>query len=323
MSTQQETFSVGVVGVGCVGGAVIKYYAQHPRIDVVGYDKFKDEYSDFDAVLNQDVLFLCLPTLYDDELQQYDKTSIHEVCGKLNESRYSGIVVIKSTVEPGTTESFARLYDCLDFAHNPEFLTARTAYEDFANQSHVVLGRTKRCNEKKFKHLETTMRACWPDARYSFGSSTETETMKSFCNCFYAQKISIFNEYYLMCQHLGMDYRNVLGMMLQNGWVNEMHTNVPGPDGKMGYGGACFLKDTSALYQYLKREKLPHKMIEASIEENKKVRFGNGEELDDLDKVFFNGMPSSTPKTVRVTTSNNERNKRYNRDEVNYNKVEV
>jgi UDPglucose 6-dehydrogenase len=268
-----QNFTVGVVGVGCVGGAVLKYYQQRPDVQVVGYDKYKDEYSsNFDALLNKQFLFLCLPTLYNDEIEQYDKDAIHNICGRLNESRYTGLVVLKSTVEPGTAEKLSVLYDCLDIAHNPEFLTARTAYEDFATQSHVVLGTTRKCNPNKFANLETFMRLCWPNATYNLCSSTESESMKSFCNCFYAQKISIFNEYYVACKAMGIDYHRVLDMMLTNGWINKMHTDVPGPDGKMGYGGMCFPKDTSALYQHLKREKLPHKMIEASVTENKELR---------------------------------------------------
>lgn len=276
--------SVGVVGIGCVGSAVLKFFQEAVAADtsyetwtehspVVGYDKFKQEFkSTFDKLLEQDFLFLCLPTLYSDELKQYDKTAIHDVCGRLNEARYTGLVIIKSTVEPGTTEKLSTLYDCLHFAHNPEFLTARTAYEDFMNQTHVVIGRTTKCNSQKINELDQLMRECWPNATHTMSTSTESESMKSFCNCFYAQKISIFNEYYVACKKMGIDYEKVVEMMLTNGWINEMHTNVPGPDGKMGYGGMCFPKDTSALYQFLKREKLPHRLIEASVTENEELR---------------------------------------------------
>ena len=269
-------FNIGVVGVGCVGSAVYEYFNGRKDINTVGYDKFKEEFNsktNFENLLGQDVLFLCLPTLYNDKLKQYNKEAIHNVCGQLNEKRYKGLVVLKSTVEPGTTQKLSDFYEYLDFAHNPEFLTARTAFEDFATQSHIVLGKTRQCKESKFQTLEKLMKHCWPESEFSVCNSTESESMKSFCNCFYAMKISIFNEYYKTCQKLGTSFNKVTEMMLKNGWINNMHTDVPGPDGKLGYGGVCFPKDTSALYQFLRREGLPHRMIKASVKENKEVRY--------------------------------------------------
>lgn len=269
---------VGVAGVGCVGSALLNYYnrdcnGSYTNIKCIGYDKYKTLYdANFDELLKQDIIFLTLPTLYKEELEQYDKTAIHDVCGRLNEARYDGLVVVKSTVEPGTTEKLTTLYDSLDFAHNPEFLTARTAYQDFVNQSHIVIGTPKRCNLEKVNRLSQLFKLCWPNARHTFSTSNESEAMKIFCNCFYAQKISIFNEFYLLCQKQGMNYSKVRDMMLMNNWINPMHTQVPGPDGKMGYGGMCFLKDTAALNQHLKRHSVPSKMIEASVDENRIIR---------------------------------------------------
>lgn len=106
MSHGERTYSIGVVGVGCVGGAVLKYYqtAAPSGVSAVGYDKFKEGYNteqDFQNLLNQDFLFLCLPTLYSDEKKEYDKSAIHDVCKRLNDLEYNGLVVLKSTVEPG------------------------------------------------------------------------------------------------------------------------------------------------------------------------------------------------------------------------------
>lgn len=265
---------LGVVGVGVVGGAVYKYFESqsHTHTNVVGYDKYRDEFSNFDALLDCDALFLCLPTLYKHELKEYDKSAIHDVCQRLTRAKYNGLVVIKSTVEPGTTEYLSKFYAGLDFCHNPEFLTARTAYDDFANQTHVVLGKPSKTDDVKFDRLSRLLRACWPKADYSTGSSTDTECMKIFCNSFYAQKVSIFNEFYQVCQHNKLDYNHVLEMMLKNGWINPMHTKVPGPDGRLGYGGMCLIKDSSALYQYMLREGIDCKMIEASVVENAQIR---------------------------------------------------
>ena len=63
------------------------------------------------------------------------------VCDFLNDKKYKGVVVVKSTVEPQTISSLCDKYTNLQFVHNPEFFTARTAYNDFHNQKHIVLGK--------------------------------------------------------------------------------------------------------------------------------------------------------------------------------------
>ena len=91
----------------------------------------------------------------------------------------------------------------------------------------------------------------YPEAEISVATSMESESMKIFCNCYYASKIQIFNEYYLLCEKNGSDYKKIIGLMLKNGWINPMHTNVPGPDGSLSYG-SLLSKDTNALLQYMK-----------------------------------------------------------------------
>ena len=63
--------------------------------------------------------------------------------------------------------------------------------------------------------------------------------------------------------------------MLKNGWINPMHTTVPGPDGEISYGGLCFPKDTNALNKYMKRENTPNKVLEACIKERNEMRDDN------------------------------------------------
>ena len=93
-----------------------------------------------------------------------------------------------------------------------------------------------------------------------------------FCNCFYAVKVQFFNELYLVCQSSNMEYNKILGMMLKNGWINPMHTTVPGPDGKLSYGGLCFPKDTNALNEYMVRMGIPNRVLKAVIDERNEMR---------------------------------------------------
>lgn len=253
------------------------------RVDISGYDKYKTDFKSdehFNQILTKDIVFLCLPTLYEDSIKQYDKSSIIEVCIKLSQNSYPGAVVLKSTVEPGTTEKLTKMYPNLTIIHNPEFLTARTCDEDFAKQTHIVLGKPDNCNHSKYQKVEQLFRKFWPKANYSFCSSTESESMKIFCNSFYAMKIGIFNEFYKLCRKTDQNFTFIKEMMLKNNWINEMHTNVPGPDGKSGYGGACFPKDTKALLHHMKRMNTDCAILDSCDQENDEWRKTSSGEID-------------------------------------------
>lgn len=255
---------VGLIGTGFVGSALQKSFESRGQV-VVAFDKFKN-IGKIEDVLDTDVVFLCLPSLFI-EGYGYDLTAIQENCRKLSQQKYSGLVVLKSTVEPGTTKFLAETFK-LNMAYNPEFLTARTAFDDFDSQKHIVIG----FNEIEPTELINLFSTLYPQAVISKSNTTEAETMKVFCNCFYAAKVMIFNEYYLMCQKLGLDFELVKEMMLKNGWINPMHTSVPGPDGKFAYGGACFPKDTGALNYFMSKLGTPHEVLEAAIKERNKIR---------------------------------------------------
>lgn len=263
--------NIGIVGIGFVGGAMVKSL-NLKGVTPILYDKYKNGgIGTHEEMLNTDVLFLCLPTLYSKENCEYDKSAIIEICTYLNTHNYDGLVVLKSTIEPETTNILSRKFN-LRIAHNPEFLTARTAFEDFHNQEHIVLGKGINCTEDDMNKLEYFYREHYSEAKISHGTSLETESMKIFCNSFYASKVMLFNEYYLLCQKNGANFENVKEMMFNNKWINPMHTNVPGPDGLLGYGGACFSKDTIALCEYMKKNGTENKVLNSVIEECNKVR---------------------------------------------------
>jgi UDPglucose 6-dehydrogenase len=262
---------VGIIGLGFVGTAIYKSF-ELKKIELRGYDKFKEGgIGTFEECLDTEILFLALPTLYEDNLGEYNKSAIHETCQLLHDNKYDGVVVIKSTVEPGTTDSLSDKYN-LNFVHNPEFLTARTAFEDFHNQKHIVLGKSKKCESDKYELISEFFKQYYTDAEISKCKSLESESMKIFVNSYYAVKIQFFNELYLLCQNNGSDYETIKNLMLKNGWINSMHTNVPGPDGKLSYGGACFPKDTSALNKYMERLSSPNEVLNATISERNKFR---------------------------------------------------
>lgn len=262
---------IGIIGLGFVGSAMAKSF-ELLGVNLIGYDKFKNGgIGSFEEVCEAQIVFLCLPTPYDSVSHSYDKSAIYEICEALHKMSYSGLVVIKSTIEIGTTKFLENSWP-LAYTHNPEFLTARTAFEDFHSQTHIVLGRGSLVTETQYSELVNFYSHYYPNAQISQCIAGESESMKLFCNCFYSVKIQFFNELYLLCGKLGIGYDQVKDLMLANNWINPMHTTVPGPDGQLSYGGLCFPKDTNALNELMKRLESPNAVMDAVIKERDTMR---------------------------------------------------
>ena len=267
-----KNIKIGIIGLGFVGSAMMESFTLNGCSIWATYDKYKNGgIGSINNLLECDIIFSALPTIYREEIQQYDKQPLEETLEFLKTHNFTGIFVCKSTIEPGTSNDLAIKYG-IKIIHNPEFLTARTAFDDFHNQKHIVLGRTLLINNKDIDKLINFYQFYYDKAEISVSTSEESESMKIFCNCFYAVKIQFFNELHVTCNKNGSDYNKVVEMMLKNKWINPMHTNVPGPDGKLSYGGLCFPKDTNALNHYMKRHGLPHKVLNATIEERNEMR---------------------------------------------------
>jgi UDPglucose 6-dehydrogenase len=251
---------IGVIGIGVVGNAVLSFFENS-----VGFDKNKPSDS-FESVLETDIVFLCLPTLFDPTTKRYDILPLHETLDRLSTHSYKGLVVIKSTVEPGTTRRFAELFPSLRMCHNPEFLCARNAVEDFRNQRILIVGITRGVSVQNLVGLFPSIE------KLMICSSDESESVKLFCNSFYAAKIQIFNEFYDVCQKTGTNFDAIRDIMLSLGWINPMHTEVPGSDGKLSFGGMCFPKDISACVEYLESNGAKNQVLRAALTERNSMR---------------------------------------------------
>ncbi len=260
---------ISIIGIGVTGKALQKSFTLK-EIKQSNYDKYKN-IGNIEDCLKSEIIFLCLPTLYDSKIKEYNKKSIYETVEYLSKNNYTGSVVLKSTVEPQTTDKLYYKFNNINLIHNPEFLSSLTAFEDFHNQNHIVIGKQENCSDEAYNNIIHFYKKYY-NAKISECSSTESESMKLFVNNFYASKIQLFNEYYLLCNKIGVNYNNVKDMMLKNGWINPMHTDVPGQDGKLSYGGACFPKDTMALNEFMKKQCSNNKVLEAVIEEQKELR---------------------------------------------------
>jgi len=245
---------VGVIGCGFVGSAVAAGFAL--KADVKIYDKHKDGFDTLSAVCGQDIIFLCLPTPMrkSDGLPEmsfiHDAIMAiqHELAMQNNWGRK--IIVIKSTVLPGTNRALQEAYPQFTFVSNPEFLTARSARLDFINAARVIIGGENSVATNLVAELYRTISTHTPVYLCAW---EEAEFVKYMCNCFFALKITYLNEIYLTCKNIGISYNHVKQMFLADGRIGNSHHEVPGHDGDLGFGGTCFPKDTSAFVEWAKQ----------------------------------------------------------------------
>ena len=270
---------VGICGVGFVGNAVMKYLANFSNeFHIFAYDKYKNKgkgegegEGSFSSLLSCDYCFICLPTLYNNHAKTYDMNELNTTLSLFAAEDYKGIILIKSTVLPTFCSDMSNLYPNLMIIHNPEFLSARTALEDFSNQKHIILGYTKQSHCVLAKVVDL-YKILFPLAEISICSAEESALTKLACNSFYALKVQYFSELYLLCNKLNISFDLVKDMMLKNGWINPQHTLIPGHDMNISFGGACLPKDIAALNEFMKTLAIPNKVIDAAITERNEMR---------------------------------------------------
>lgn len=268
-------YRIGICGVGFVGNAILQFF-KTKSLSVVTYDKYKDASANrkdnsFLALLDSDILFLSLPTPYSTVLNAYDLSEIETTLALLNAAVYAGVILLKSTVQPEDCLSFNKKYAHLSLVHNPEFLSYRTAVTDFTNQKQIVLGFTEE-SACKIKYITDFYTYFFPEAKISVTNSTCAALMKLSCNSFYAVKIQFFTELYLLCERLHVSFHEVKTLMLSNAWIHPQHTDVPGIDGQVSFGGACFPKDLAALNAFMESLALPHATLQAALKERNEMR---------------------------------------------------
>jgi UDPglucose 6-dehydrogenase len=284
-------YNIGIIGFGIIGEGL--YHAlEYCGYRMFIYDKYIDVESKLkhefnyevnyhvkcnsikDLIYNCDIIFICVPTPMKEDGSQ-DISIIENIIDELNESHtYTDKieVVIRSTILPGTTRYFANKFSKFSFLFMPEFLSEKTYIYDSLNPTRIIIGcdgeysgwkKTSVVFNSIFHNRDIPIYAC---------SWEEAELSKYMANCFFAVKISFMNEMYDIAKKFGIDYNDLRDMLIDSGWVNEMHTQVPGTDGDRGYGGKCLVKDTKAFINWAKKEYLSAELCKAADKVNEKVR---------------------------------------------------
>ena len=234
---------IAIVGYGFVGKAV-KFGFDNIQNEILIVDPYlgHSNIEEID-VFEPDFTFVCVPTPMGDD-GSIDASIITEVIRELNEMN-SGTIVIKSTVTPDIITSLVRFKR---FVYNPEFLTERNAFDEFINPKFHVIGGDEEFTSR-LKTLYEYQSNCNPAPIY-FMTIQEASLVKYGINSFLAMKVVWFNQWKDMCENTGARYNVVSNAIGNDNRIGHSHMTVPGFDGKKGFGGSCFPKDTSAIYNY-------------------------------------------------------------------------
>lgn len=266
---------IGVIGAGFVGGAIIRAFSGYSPITV--YDKGKDIGSLQKAIVNSDVIFVCLPSP-EAEDGDCDTSIIEETLEAIHKELRKDTkdpeveVVIKSTVPPKFFAIAQKKYPGFNLLFMPEFLTARTADLDFINAPRHIIGCEDPANRKLFIKTVTVFRKRFPKVPMQAMTWEAAAMVKYVTNSFFVTKVSFFNEVHEICEKMNIDSAMVIGEVLNDGRIGRSHFQVPGPDGKLGFGGACFPKDSAAFIKIAEELGCPADIVKAAKKVNKRVR---------------------------------------------------
>lgn len=271
--------TVGVIGHGYVGKAV-EYFFQ-TMCKVLVHDKAKPEMCGFTQVIaSSEVVFVCVPTPMRNDGSCYTgivEEILQKIVGEaaaLGRNLDTFIVVIKSTVSPGFTDSQKEKFPGLRLVFSPEFLTEANSLQDFVNTNRVILGGDVEDGRVLFKYFEgrlsekvqhdqVTIAACSP---------LVAEMVKLTTNGALMTKVLFFNEIYQICEAYGLNYEEIRVLSCLDRRIGTSHTLVPGPDGLLGAGGHCFPKDINNLRYVSRSLGTGEKLFTAVIDRNNEVR---------------------------------------------------
>jgi len=250
---------IGVVGVGVVGGAC-KFGFELLGHQVLIHDIRLE--TTIDNVLDTEVVYVCVPTPPVDD-GSCDVSIVEEVVYALKDKGYDGIVAIKSTILPGTTDRLAsetRLRVCFV----PEFLRERCAITDFTEHHDVCIIGT---NDEETYDIVKKCHGNYPDEFVQL-SPAESEFCKYFNNVYNAMLIIFANSFYEICQTMDVNYTNIKNAVIKRKHINGNYLECN--DNFRGFGGMCLPKDTAAMATLAKKTKV--EFFKDLLKENGKYR---------------------------------------------------
>lgn len=263
---------IGIVGWGFVGQATGKGLAKNKTNKIFVYDKQRTSPLTLSQVVSQsEFIFICVPTPMFSDYSGMSMEIVDEVVGEiaLLAKGTDKIVIVKSTVLPGTVAEYIKKYPKVNFAMNPEFLTQNNANKDFLNPARTVIGASSCKVGERIERLYQTILS--KDQPYYIMDTTSAEVTKYMSNLTLASKVILANEFYAISKKVGANYDIVRRAVEADPRIGT-HLKAPGPDGNFGFGGSCFPKDMIGILGVARKLKIDVSVLEAVWKKNLKVR---------------------------------------------------